>query len=208
MDPNFSVRFRIQREGATVVNQTFTDAAAARTYFEGATIDLRSTTTGVSGDLDIRFFLDVTGDTPGAGIAIDYIFGNSTITNRAVPYLPTTSVVIGNIRQNESSLQGIEVANVAVIGSDNVDASFTGTTGSAIATGFLSMLAASSNDSSSLIVGIDTSTAGLKMGTATIDFESDGTGSSGLGQISLSAEQQTVNVSAQVNHFAEPTFDQ
>ena len=46
------------------------------------------------------------------------------------------------------------------------------------------------------MAGIDTSTGGVKSGTATISLVSDGTGTSGLGTTALPS--QTVNPSAQV----------
>jgi hypothetical protein len=61
-------------------------------------------------------------------------------------------------------------------------------------------LAPGATNNSSLAVGITTTTAGIKNGTATITLTSDGAGSSGLGLTSL--PQQTVNVIGQVNHYA------
>ncbi|MBN1853698.1 MAG: choice-of-anchor D domain-containing protein, partial [Pirellulales bacterium] len=199
-DPDFSVRFRIQREGITVEDHTFTDAVAARAYFEGATLDLGSTTAGVSGDLDIRFLLDVTTDTPNSGIAVDYIFGNSTITKRAVPYLPKTTINIGNIRQNDSSLQGVEVRNVAVSSSDKLNAVFSGTSGNVITNGgSITGLAAGSIDNSSMQVGIDTSIPGMRSGFATFQFTTDGT-VSGTAEVFGTAD---VTVHATVWRLAE-----
>ena len=54
----------------------------------------------------------------------------------------------------------------------------------------------------SLGVGISTVTAGNKNGTATISLLSDGTGTSGLAPLAITA--QTVNVTGQVNFFADP----
>jgi hypothetical protein len=61
-------------------------------------------------------------------------------------------------------------------------------------------LAPGSTNNTSLSVGIDTSTAGVKNGTATISLTSDGAGTSGLGLTSLSS--QTVNVIGTVNNYA------
>lgn len=56
--------------------------------------------------------------------------------------------------------------------------------------------------SSALAVGIDTSSAGLRNGTATISLASNGAGSSNLPSTTLAS--QTVNVTGQVNYFADP----
>ena len=88
--------------------------------------------------------------------------------------------------------------------SERLNAGFDGTTGGATAGGSLSGLAPGATDQTSLVVGIDTSTAGAKSGTATILLESDGASSSGLGTTALPSE--TVHVGAQVNHFAKPAF--
>jgi hypothetical protein len=85
--------------------------------------------------------------------------------------------------------------------SERLDASIGSPTGSATTnSGSFADLAPGSTNNSSLVVGIDTSTAGIKSGTATISFVSDGTGSSGLGNTNLAS--QTVNIQAQVNNFA------
>ena len=86
--------------------------------------------------------------------------------------------------------------------SESLTANFSGTAGDATAAGSIDLLSPGAVDSASLVVGVDTSSAGAKSGTAVIDFVSDGSGSSGLGQTPLTAERQTVDVAAQVNHFA------
>ena len=62
------------------------------------------------------------------------------------------------------------------------------------------MLGAGQSDDSSLAVGIDTSVAGLRSGTVTVDFASNGAGSSGLGITSLAS--QVVDVQAEVYRLA------
>jgi hypothetical protein len=68
--------------------------------------------------------------------------------------------------------------------------------------GSISQLAPGVSDTSSLSVGMNTATVGDKSGTATISLASDGTGTSGLSPLALTAK--TVNVTGQVNHFAQP----
>ncbi|MCP4286726.1 MAG: choice-of-anchor D domain-containing protein, partial [Gammaproteobacteria bacterium] len=80
-----------------------------------------------------------------------------------------------------------------------------GATGDATASGSFNLLAAGGSDSASLVVGVDTSTAGAKSGTASIGLVSDGSGTSGLGQTAMAG--QTVNVSGGVYRLAEATID-
>ena len=62
------------------------------------------------------------------------------------------------------------------------------------------MLAPNTTDSSSLVVGIDTTSAGDKSGTATISLASNGNGSSNLGITPLTS--QTVDVTGKVYRLA------
>jgi len=85
--------------------------------------------------------------------------------------------------------------------SEGLDAGFAGTTGGVTTNGgSFDNLAAGSTDNSSLSVGIDTSTAGSKSGTATISLASDGSGTSGLGTSSLGS--QSVDVTGAVYRLA------
>ena len=76
--------------------------------------------------------------------------------------------------------------------SEKLDASLGGATAGITAAGSFNLLAPGSTDSSSLVVGMNTASAGHKSGTATITLNSDGTGTSGLGLTPLSS--QIVNV--------------
>ena len=201
-DADFSVRFRVTREGVNVVDQTFTTAAAARSYFEGATLDLGSTTDSVTGDLDLNFRMDVTGDNPNAGIAVDYIVGNSTLTQRAVPFVPNTTLSIADSHVGEVAQQGVEVVNVAVAGSDGANAQFIGTGGDGVHdSGSIANLVAGGSDSTSMQVGIDTASAGAKSGSATIELSTDGV-VTGTTEVFGTAN---VNVSGNVYRLAEPS---
>jgi hypothetical protein len=72
------------------------------------------------------------------------------------------------------------------------------------ASGSFTGLAAGATNNTSLVVGINTATAGSRNGTATIGLVSNGAGSSGLGLTTLSS--QTVNVTGQVNFYADPVL--
>ncbi|MDD4274926.1 MAG: choice-of-anchor D domain-containing protein [Desulfobacter postgatei] len=111
-------------------------------------------------------------------------------------------VVLTNVHVGDTSEQTLIITNTAVADtfSEGLNASIGSATGNATASGSFNLLAAGASDSSSLVVGIDTSTAGAKSGTAQIDLVSDGIGTSELGQTAIGS--QTVNVSGNVYRYA------
>src|SRR5206468_342096 len=70
------------------------------------------------------------------------------------------------------------------------------------ASGAFTLLAPQASNGTSLVVGIDTSSAGTRSGTATIALASDGSGTSNLGITPLPS--QTVAVSGAVYRLANP----
>ena len=82
-----TLRFRILREGATVLDQSFGDFAAALAYFGDHALDFGALNAGLSGDgiLDLDFLLDYTTGELGAGFAFDFIAGNGTAQIVAPP---------------------------------------------------------------------------------------------------------------------------
>jgi putative ABC transport system permease protein len=85
--------------------------------------------------------------------------------------------------------------------SERLNATIENATGDATTNnGAFSELMPGGTDNTSLSVGIDTSSAGNKSGTATIALTSTGTGTSGLDNTPLAS--QIVNVSATINNFA------
>ena len=115
-------------------------------------------------------------------------------------------VVLPNQHVGGTLTQALTVGNSAVNDgfSEGLNAAFTGTTGGATTSGSFTNLAAGSTNSTSLLVGVDTATAGAKSGTATLGLTSNGAGTSGLGITNLTS--QTVNIQAQVNHAADADF--
>ncbi|MFO1198003.1 MAG: choice-of-anchor D domain-containing protein [Burkholderiaceae bacterium] len=111
-------------------------------------------------------------------------------------------VNFGNVRVGASVGQALTISNLAPNDgfSEKLNASIGSPTGSATAVGSFNLLAAGATDGASLVVGLNTSSAGAKSGTATITLVSDGTGTSGLGQTALGT--QTVNVSGNVYNMA------
>ena len=107
----------------------------------------------------------------------------------------------------------LTLTNTAASGgySEKLDAAFTGTTDSATNNGgTVSLLAAQSSDTASLVVGLGgsahTGTSGVVSGTTTVGLTSNGSGTSGLGTSPLSA--QIVTVSGVVYDYAAPLYSQ
>jgi len=117
-------------------------------------------------------------------------------------------VDFGILHVGETSQRALTITNQAANDgvSEAFNAAFTDTTGDVTATGSISLLGPLVTDNTSLMISVDTATAGFKNGTATIGLESDGIGSSGLG-ISILADQ-AIDISGQVNHFADPVVVQ
>ncbi|MGZ4984164.1 MAG: choice-of-anchor D domain-containing protein, partial [Chthoniobacterales bacterium] len=113
-------------------------------------------------------------------------------------------VAFGIVHIGDTPSQALSISNTAVNDafSEKLDGSIAASTGGVTASGSFSLLAPGAPANTSLSVGIDTATAGNKNGTATISLVSDGTGTSGLTNTNLTS--QTVNVTGQVNFFADP----
>jgi MYXO-CTERM domain-containing protein len=116
-------------------------------------------------------------------------------------------VNIGNVHVGDVVLESLAVTNAAAADgfSESLNANVTGATGGATGAGFVLLLAAGETNNTDVVVGIDTSTAGVKSGVVTLSTESDGFGTSELGTTSLGSE--TVNVTGTVYRYAEATVD-
>ncbi len=117
-------------------------------------------------------------------------------------------IALGNFHVNDTvTQQGVSISNVAPSTfSEGLTASVTGTTGGVQTNGggisaATPLSVAGSPNSSAIKVGIDTSSAGNKSGTATITFGSSGTGTSGLGTTN-NVGTGTVNVTGGVYNLA------
>jgi hypothetical protein len=99
--------------------------------------------------------------------------------------------------------QALSIGNTATSDgfSERLNGSIGSPTGNATTnSGSFNGLTPGATNSTSLVVGVSTATAGAKTGTATIGLVSSGAGTSGLPDTALAS--QTVNVSAMVNNFA------
>jgi len=89
-----SMRFRVNREGgAAELDLTFVAAADAMTFFNDHTVSVGDWT-GVSADniLDIQIIFDVTSNNAGSAFNTNFLVGNATPINNAIPE-PSTYVL-------------------------------------------------------------------------------------------------------------------
>lgn len=170
----------------------------------------------VSGTQTINFASDGDG-TSGLGITalasqIIGVSGEITTSGsvfRLASASPATPnpVNFGNLRIGTVADQALSITNTAANDgfSEKLNASISSNGAPVTASGSFNLLGPTATDSTSLHVGIDTSTAGAKSGSATIALVSDGDGTSGLGQTGIGS--QTVNVSGNVYRLAAPQLD-
>ncbi|MBK8890001.1 MAG: choice-of-anchor D domain-containing protein [Dechloromonas sp.] len=167
----------------------------------------------VNGSIAVNFASDGAG-TSGLGIsalATQNVGVSGNITTQGNVYRlasasPATPnpVNFGNVRINTATDQALTIGNTAANDgfSEKLNASISSNGAPVTASGSFNLLGPQASDNSSLHVGIDTSSAGAKSGSATIALVSDGAGTSGLGQTSLAS--QTVNVNGAVYRLANP----
>ncbi len=124
------------------------------------------------------------------------------------------TVNVANQRILGSASTALTVSNVAPTGAftEVLNASFGAATGNATnniasITGGLGAggVAAGSSDGSTMRVGVNTTVEGLRTGTQVVNFQSNGTGTSGLGTIGVGS--QTVNVQGSVFKAAAGQLD-
>ena len=103
-------------------------------------------------------------------------------------------VSLGNFHVGDTAIQSLSLTNAAPADgfSEALRAALGGTTGAAVTNnGTFGPLAPGATNATSLAVGIDTTTAGTKSGTAALSLTSDGVGSSGLGLTPLARNRST-----------------
>jgi hypothetical protein len=192
-DTNATGSFNLLGPNATDNSSLFVgvDTASAGAKSGTATLNLVSDGQGTSG----------LGQTALADQLIN-ISGN--VFRLAEASVHTPEPVVINARVGDAGEQLLTMTNTAVNDgfSERLNASIGSATGGATAAGAFNLLGAGATDNSNLVVGIDTSSAGAKSGTATISLASDGAGTSNIvGNVALPS--QTVNVSGNVWAQAE-----
>ncbi|WP_201496560.1 choice-of-anchor D domain-containing protein [Rubrivivax sp. A210] len=195
--------------GNVVASGSFSLLAAGATDNTSLLVSLDTRSAGArGGTATLTLVSDGTG-TSGLGVQG---LGTQTVTvNGGVYRLATASpaapnpVLLANQRIGGTLTQVLTLSNTALADgfSEGLNASIAAG-GAATAGGSFSVLAAGAS-SSALFVGLDTSSAGAKSGTATITLASDGTGTSGFGALGMAS--QTVNVSGNVFRLANPVVD-
>lgn len=109
------------------------------------------------------------------------------------------SVQPGKRRVGDVAEQTLTIGNTAAGPAESLNAGMTNPTAGITASGAFAALAPGQTNTTSLRVGIDTSTAGSKVGTATIALESNGEFSGGA---KTALTSQTANVSGEVYRLA------
>ena len=128
---------------------------------------------------------------------------NAAAYNIAVGNATPTPLNFGNRHVGDVVNQALTVHNTAAADgfSEKLNASFGATTGAATNNnGIISQLAAGGSNASAMSVSMDTSSAGAKSGSATLNYVSDGTGTSGLANIAVG--DQVIDVTGSVYRLA------
>ena len=77
LQPGDSLRFRIQRQGTTLVDQTLSTNPAFLAYFQNTVFDLGPQNAGLSGNnLDVQFLFDLSISHPGSGVGTQFVIGS------------------------------------------------------------------------------------------------------------------------------------
>ena len=124
----------------------------------------------------------------------------------AQPSVATSTINLANQRVGGSATQALNLTNtnISVAGfQEGLNANLSGASAGITAVGTVTNLAAGANNNSSLLLGVNTTSAGAKSGTATLNLASTGVGTSGLTDLPLTA--QTINVSGSVFLVAQPS---
>lgn len=123
--------------------------------------------------------------------------------NAAVGSASPSPINLGNTRVGGTLAGNLTVANSAAAGafSEKLDAVFGASTGQASNNGgSISLLAAGSSNNSNMGVALNTAAAGARSGTVTLNYATNGTGTSGLA--TASAGSQVIAVSGNVYQAA------
>ncbi|WP_158932493.1 choice-of-anchor D domain-containing protein [Acidisphaera sp. S103] len=192
--------------GSVTASGSFSGLAAGDTNSSGLTIDLNSATAGVqTGTAKVTLISDGTGiDTLGTtALASETITVAGTLYNYATASAASPNPVNFGERHVGSTLsQALSIGNTGSAGSftENLNASIGSATGSVTASGSVTDLVAGGTNSSGLIVGLNSGTAGVQTGTAKVTLTSDGTGIDTLGTTALTA--QTITVEGTLYNYA------
>ncbi len=214
-------------EGLAITNTTTTGGAGVSGVPAGliaagnsgtATVSLATATAGAqSGTVGFGFATDGAGTSGLAALAIagGSVTVNANVFALANPFI-TSPLQFGNVQQNTVQTRTINVENRQLAGvlaafQEGLNAGFGVFSGDVqSATGNIVNLAAGGIDTTTLTVRLDTGSAGAKNGTVEILLQSNGTGTSGLGNLDLAAQNVIVlgqvDAQATVYRLAEATL--
>ena len=209
--------------GASLISGSgsFSNLVAGATNTSALRVDVNTAAAGaVNGVIAVNYFSAgaVNGVSNGLG---ELAVGSSpfgvtgsiqavgNVINQASPQVNNAVVSLGNVRVGAASpTQAISVGNVATVAPQAALNATIGAAAPITASGSFSLLAPGATDSSALVVGMQTGTAGAKSGTATVSFVSDASNVGGCApNCQLSIGTQNISVSGNVYRLANPTLD-
>ncbi len=134
-------------------------------------------------------------------LAPETITAAGTLFNLATAAAPVT-LNFGQHHAGSAYTQTIVIADTAAKGaySENLDASFSGTSSNLSASGTIPELAAGSSNSTAMVVTLHSAAGGAVTGSTTINLTSDGSGIDSLGTTALAAD--TLAVSGTLFNYA------
>ena len=211
---SFSENLDISFSGSSsdlTTSGSISELAAGSTNASSLDVVLASGTAGShSGTATLAAVSDgSTIDTLGTTVlAAQTLSVSSTLYNYATASTAAPDPInFGIVHVGQTISHFITIANKAATGiySENLDSTFTGTTGDFTTTGAISELAAGKTSSGALDVSLQTGTAGTFDGTTTLGLTSDGAGIDTLGTTALAG--QTVTLEGTVNNYATAAIE-
>ncbi|MFZ0009304.1 MAG: choice-of-anchor D domain-containing protein, partial [Steroidobacteraceae bacterium] len=210
---------------SSATNYGVVDVSGALTLNSGSTLNLsnldalnlavgKTLTIATSGSAVGGTFANITGDTYDSGARGWNVLYNEggdnveltsiSLANLAQPSAATPNPInFGNVRVGAAPLsQALTISNQATAPADGLNASISTATAGLTASGSFSGLAPGATNNTSLVVGMNTATAGSRNGTATVALVSNGstTGSP------TTLPSQTINVTGGVYETAQPSL--
>ncbi|MBC8087593.1 MAG: choice-of-anchor D domain-containing protein, partial [Phycisphaerae bacterium] len=193
---------------------------AGATNNSAMTVSVNTSAAGtVSGSIDVNYFSAGAVNNVSNGLGVlavgsspfavnGNIQASATVVNQASPVINNAPINLGNVRINAASPTGlVSVTNQSTVAPQAaLNATIAGN-GAITANGSFNLLNPGATNASSLQVGMNTSTAGLKNGNATVGFVSD---ASNIGNCApncqLTLASQNVAVNGAVYRLANPTL--
>ena len=194
---------------------TVTNLAAGTSNSTAMSVTLAPTRAGtIGGVVPINFASNgVTtsglGITPLAGQNLNYTWTlSATVINQANPSITPTTIDFGNVRINTTQQQALSVTNIAGTPPQaSLDAQISAVGPATSNGGMINQLAPGGTDSTSLIAGLSTASAGVHSGTATVALQSDSTPEGCTSDCIVNLTSQSINVKGTVYRLANPVLN-